>query len=327
MKKMSLTLSASVFFLAGCLNSEPVTLSEAELPDIELEEVCELYEQPCKMLQADSRCRRERANALIGHYNYYQAPSPAKAYRQIIRLEQLLSCAELSQLIEYIPVDQKYPKPESTMTDEEIKAKRRYAKSVQKIKNDKLQNFRYTKYMMGGLINSNRESNDPYMLYYFWSKGKDKEAFTKLEKLYNEGKITQHDIKYFLAQGFIKFDEEKALDLMYESLEAYPPALYTDKTDFEAEEKGNLRISDKGRVHFAIFRSLTDMYYKKGEYDKSYIFACLLKLNNDMTANAEMILQKFDEKHFDVDKLEDIADEIDDMLDDGKFTQRVISKV
>lgn len=327
MKKMSLTLSASVFFLAGCLNSEPVTLSEAELPDIELEEVCELYEQPCKMLQADSRCRRERANALIGHYNYYQAPSPAKAYRQIIRLEQLLSCAELSQLIEYIPVDQKYPKPESTMTDEEIKAKRRYAKSVQKRKNDKLQNFRYTKYMMGGLINSNRESNDPYMLYYFWSKGKDKEAFTKLEKLYNEGKITQHDIKYFLAQGFIKFDEEKALDLMYESLEAYPPALYTDKTDFEAEEKGNLRISDKGRVHFAIFRSLTDMYYKKGEYDKSYIFACLLKLNNDMTANAEMILQKFDEKHFDVDKLEDIADEIDDMLDDGKFTQRVISKV
>ena len=84
--------------------------------------------------------------------------------------------------------------------------------------------------------------------------------------------------------------------------------------------KLNASFDDNGRLHYRLLRGLVQIYFEEENYDASYTFGRVLKLNNDRSVDVDMIIeymQKKDKRN--ADRLDDIADDIHDDLKDGDF--------
>lgn len=300
-------------------------------PAVTLEQVCEANEELCTNIAADSMCKRSRHDALVGYHQFKLYPNSEAAYKELMLLEKYIECAGRAKLVEFVPVEQKFETPIAEMSEKELESRQRYADSIKKRKADKESSYYHAKKIKNKIEHDYAGSQNPYFLYYEWTRLSNQEARDTLVELYESGNLPDYELQYHVAHAIAKSDMDKATKMFLDILSIYPKEQYTDKTTTDADKKGNLFANDNGRIHFAIFRNLTTTYFQKGDYERAFVFATLLDLNEDLTADSEMIIDYMRNNSIfsgdRVDDLEYIADQIDDSLEEGSFKPEMVARI
>jgi hypothetical protein len=296
-----------------------LTLSGCESDQVKLSKACETLDLVCNNLKVDSRCLSLRRDLVIGLYAIKQKPNNEKQYEQMLLNEKYIACAEKSTWIEYKDPTIRYAELDKASgkkpSDEVLILRNSHIKRQLEQTRDRIETFHYSKYLLSELDASSAKSQYPYFLYWHWSRNNNLESLEKLKIMDEQNKISQYDMHYRLSQYYIKRDKSKAISSLMKSLTLYPEELYVIKDG----SKHNT-VSEEGNLHYSIFRSLSSIYFKNKDYEKSYVFAKLLEINNDKSPNIEMIIKYFkNESSSRIDFLNDKAENIHDLLNDGKF--------
>ena len=319
-----LFLLPALILVTGC--DDEITLAKA----------CDGLDGFCEVIKPDSNCRRDREAVITTAFEIEQVnqnPSsqailPQLKYRQLNNLERFEHCSYLQTLIEYKPADVRFAGAERLPTGEfskEVKEKMAaYTQDKIEKKRDKLRTYRETKRYLDILSENTADSNDPHLLYWHWSRNHDESAMAKITHQYRMGKIDEYDMLFYIGQYMSRFDKQESKELFLASLEGYPEELYTSKKSTVSKKlELNPTGDDNGRIHYEVLRSLVKIYFDEEKYDASYVFARVLKINNDRSADIDMIID-YMHKH-NRSKLpyhDDLADNVHQALGDGEFAVR-----
>lgn len=315
-----IALTFLVAFLFGCGDTEEISLAE----------VCDSSGELCEKLIPDSSCKSLRRDVIVKTYLVREEKIQSKKeqfeYELLVNLEDFVKCSEKATFIEYdynkFEREDKEQNRTTPLTEKEIKDRKSFKESLKAREKTREQNYIFANYMLRGLSQRTKDSNNPYLLYWHWSRNGDEKAIKKLEYLNEQNKLNSYRMNFYMSQYYSKFDKEKSIDLFLKALEKLPPEEYTDKED---DKKKHDSSTDGFSVHFAIFRGLVTHYYKEKDYEKSYIFAKLLEIKNDQTANSLEIVKYFETQQKDItEKMEDKVDLINEALEEGKFNRNML---
>jgi hypothetical protein len=292
-----------------------------------LVEACKELNGFCETgIVADSACKAERKHVLLLAYELEDETRKYKAplqYQQLLGLEALSKCSYKQSLIEYVPINQKFPKiskiPPHERTTEEADIISSYSVSIAKRKRTKRENYLNSNAYLNQLAKDTTDATYPYLLYWQWSRKKNKQAIKRLISLHDLGHAVEYDLLYRLAQESSGYDPKASKSLLFKTLEGYPASLYSDKTDAEIRNAAFHASSDSDRIHYPVLRSLIQLSFKSEEYETAYVLAQVLHMNKDRSADSEMIIEFMKDQSADLSKLDRVANDIDDALDDGRF--------
>ncbi|MCW8092079.1 DUF2989 domain-containing protein [Alteromonas sp. ASW11-130] len=160
---------------------------------------------------------------------------------------------------------------------------------------------------MKGVITAKRElkrlaratKNDPnpYLSYYHWSRFSDDNALQRFMNANRTGKLNTPDLLVALATIEVKHDLNQTRKTLYRAL-----SLYENDDGIDTE----------------VFPTLVTISLEQEKYARAYVWSIVaeeydaLIEGNDRTAWAKRF-------NLDTDKLEDVADEVIDALEDGSF--------
>jgi hypothetical protein len=137
------------------------------------------------------------------------------------------------------------------------------------------------------------------LLYYHWSRNNDQSALTKLLALENDPSVTEDaEIQFFLASYYIKFDEDKTIDLLYKTLELN-----------KAEQTPNPEI----------YTSLISLFYKQEKYKHAYTFAKIAQLSGITNVEIFPIEQQLTATGKSLSGLDTLAQQTYDSIQAGQF--------
>jgi hypothetical protein len=274
----------------------------------------------------DSACKIERKHVMLLAYKLEGARGGDKGplqYHQLLGLEALSECTYKQSLIEYVPINQKFPEiskiPPHERTEKEAAPVRSYSISIAERKRVKRQNHVNSKAYLNQLAKDTTDSTYPYLLYWQWSRKKNQQAIDRLISLHDLGHVVEYDLLYLLAQESKSYEPEASKSLFFKTLEGYPKSLYSDKADADPKRARFHASSDSGRIHYPVLRNLIQLSFKNEEYEAAYVLAQVLHMNNDRSADSEMIIQFMKNKITNLSKLDRVANDIDDALEDGRF--------
>jgi hypothetical protein len=205
----------SLVTLVGC--SDALTLTK----------VCDETPGFCNDLNKDSHCKDQRSSTILTRYIEYKDPSDENKYQLLKNFESYNQCISLAAKIEHKKLKQK--------TTSRINGQLTSIKEITRLYQDTL------------------ETAHPGLLYYHWSRNNNQNALTKLLSIENTDAVTTSaEMQFFLASYYIKFDEEKTINLLYKTLELNPVG-----------KKPNPEV----------YTSLISLFYKQDKYKHAYIFS------------------------------------------------------
>ena len=303
-------------FLSACNGS-------SEDKELSLKEVCDLSNGLCENFKVDGTCKNLRKDVIMLNYELKQTKDDMVKYQFLNKLEDYHACSKKASYIEYIDPKEKFEKADKgrtkPLTDKEKLDRQRYVESIRKRKSDRKSTFYHVDQMLKELTEDVSESDNPYMLYWQWSRSRSEEAIVKLLNMAENNELEDSHLLFYVSQEQIKYNRKKAKRSLLKSLELYPPENYKEKAG--GSKKIDV-LTDEDAIHFEIFRTLITLYYKEKNYDWAYIFAKLLKMNNDNSANTLQIIQAIAMQSSDskIDKLDEKAEDLHDDLLSGKFS-------
>ncbi|MBQ4832202.1 DUF2989 domain-containing protein [Pseudoalteromonas sp. MMG010] len=213
--RLTTALIISLTALTGC--EKPLTLAN----------VCEETPGFCNDLNKDSHCRKERSATILTRYIEYKDPTDENKYQLLKNFESYNQCISLAAQIEHKKLKNK--------TTSRIDGQLTSIKEITRLYQD------------------TENTDHPGLLYYHWSRNNKQNALTKLLSLENTPSVKDSaEMQFFLASYYIKFDEEKTINLLYKTLELT-----------KAGETPNPEI----------YTSLISLFYKQNKFKHAYIFA------------------------------------------------------
>lgn len=214
---MVLRASAILTMLAltGC--EEPLTLAQ----------VCKETPGFCSDLNKDSHCKNERSEVILKRYIEYKKPTDENKYQLLKGFESYNQCITLAAKIEHIKLKSK--------TTSRIEGQLTSIKEMTRLYQD------------------TKNTNHPGLLYYHWSRNNEQSALTRLLAMENDKSVTNSaEMQFYLASYYIKFDDEKTIDLLYKTLE----------------------LNKQGQQpNPEVYTSLISLFYKHDKYKHAYIFS------------------------------------------------------
>lgn len=198
-----------------------------------MNDLCQLYPQVCADFTADSWCKAERKNTVYFHHLNNIEKQDKHQYDGLIALEDYRDCLNIAAKIEHINFKEK--------TTARINNKN---KTIEYIEN---------------ISNQTADTNEPYMLYYHWSRYLNKNALNKFIALEHAGELESPELQFFLATYYIKIDRQKTLGHLFHALELY-----------QAGEQINVEI----------IKSIVSIFTDKKEYKQAYIWLKVLQEYN-----------------------------------------------
>ncbi|MBB1334374.1 MULTISPECIES: DUF2989 domain-containing protein [unclassified Pseudoalteromonas] len=251
----------SLLALTGC--EEPLTLAK----------VCKETPGLCNDLNTDSHCKAQRADVIMARYHEYKQPTDDNKYLLLKGFEKYDRCVSLAAKIEHIKLKEK--------TTSRVEA---HLTSIKE---------------MTRLFQDTKNTNHPGLLYYHWSRNNDQSALTKLLALEKDPSVTEDaEIQFFLASYYIKFDEDKTIDLLYKTLELN-----------KAEQTPNPEI----------FTTLTSLFYKQEKYKHAYTFAKIAQLSGITNVEIFPIEQQLTATGKSLSGLDTLAQQTYDSIQAGQF--------
>ncbi|WP_404340393.1 DUF2989 domain-containing protein [Pseudoalteromonas mariniglutinosa] len=210
----------SFIVLTGCEDS------------LTLAKICEQTPAFCNDLNKDSHCKKQRADVIMARYLEYKKPTDENKYQLLKSFEKYDKCVSLAAKIEHIKLKEK--------TTSRVEGHLTSIKEIYRI-------FQETK-----------ETNHPGLLYYHWSRNNDQSALTKFLSLEDDENVANSaEMQFFLASYYIKFDDEKTIDLLYRTLE----------------------LNKAGEIpNPEVYTSLISLFYKHEKYKHAYTFARIAQM-------------------------------------------------
>lgn len=237
-------------------------------------ELCDLYGETCQAFTPDSWCKAERKSVLLNTHFTAINNQGKDQYNLLLSLEDYKKCMNKAAKIEHIKLKEK--------------------------KAFRLQNEVHAQEKIDILSLETKQSDDPYLLYYHWSRYLDNNALKKFLSYEKTGQLETPELQFFLATHYIKKDIKKTLGLLYRALELY-------------------RADDN--INPEIYKSLVSIFTDKKEYKKAYIWLKVLALHTPEEANInETTLSDFAQIYnINAEKLDSVADNTLNKIIDGEF--------
>ncbi len=230
-----------------------------------ISEICETHSEICLDLSLDARCRGERAEIIrLRYYNAYMYPL-------LLNFEEYLTCVEEVQHIEHV----KRKGKEATRLKGVITAQREIKR----------------------LSRETKDSLDPYLSYYHWTRYNDKDAFHRFERFAASDRVSDPKLLVALASVQIKTDQKRTIETLYRAL-----SLYTDSDDIDV----------------SIFYSLASMGLDVDNYRLAYVWYGVAEAFDERLNDTQRV-QLGQRYALPVDILDNIVDEIVSSLNSATF--------
>ncbi len=254
------SLSTVIFALSAC-DSGP-----------SLRQICQEQAQICNDLNDDAWCKLERKEVITGRYRELQAPSDAVRYQLMLDLESYSVCVEKASHIEHIKLKEKQAG--------RIKG---YITSLKELNR---------------LSDATKNSNDPYLLYWHWSRNGDEVAMEKFLKLRDTGILQTPDLQFKLATYYVKFDRDLTIDTLYHALSIY------DGTQILKPE---------------IFKTLSTLYIKEEKFKHAYVWGKIAKEYGIIDIDLAPLKALLDNQGSNLDSLNELAGRYSEQIKNGQF--------
>ena len=154
---------------------------------------------------------------------------------------------------------------------------------------------------MTRIFQDTKNTDHPGLLYYHWSRNNDQSALTKLLALEEkqDKRVTEDaEMQFFLASYYVKFDDEKTIDLLYKTLEL-------NNADDAATPE--------------IYTTLVSLFYKHEKYKHAYTFARVAQLSGYEDVDILPIEHQLAAAGKSLDSLDDLAQKTYDSIQEGSF--------
>ncbi|WP_337969384.1 DUF2989 domain-containing protein [Vibrio pectenicida] len=184
------------------------------------------------------------------------------------------------------------------------------ASQIQTIDQTELRRKRFNALVNAGedleiLVERIKKSTSPDALYFLWSQTGDESA--RRSFLQQEGKpaLETAKMQYALATFYTSRDPNKTINLLNKSLE----------------------LSDGDSLNTDIFKSLASINYQLNHKEHAYIWAMVASAFEVPVIASEQemkLLYGFSENKY--EQLDDIADDIQSALEDGKYKRSMMPK-
>ena len=228
--RRSLWLLLAAVLLMGC--PERLTLRE----------MCEQYPQLCADLNSDGWCRYQRAALIERRHHEETDPSDEGTYRLLLAWEHYRDCIQLAAEVQT---------PEHKAAADRMKG---YLTSIHELDR---------------LAAETGTSNNPFLLFYHWSRFSQQEALDKLIATDNRGELDNSEIQFHLATYYAKIDTAIAIRKLMHALEILP-----EQADYLGE----------------ILTSLSTLYFRQNNIDKAYVWLKVAQMADVDDAKPEAIL-------------------------------------
>ncbi|WP_412726446.1 DUF2989 domain-containing protein [Alteromonas sp. D210916BOD_24] len=234
-------------------------------------EICEAHSEMCTDLNVDARCREERAQIIRLRYYNKDSKGDAHKYSMLLGFEEYLSCVEVAQHIEHI----KHKGKEATRLKGVITAQKEIRRLSRETKN----------------------SLDPYLSYYHWSRYNDQEAFRRFERYAASDKVSDPELLVALASVLIKTDQERTINTLYRAL-----SLYTDSEEIDIE----------------IYHSLASIAMDRDNYRLAYVWYGVAEAFDERLPDIQRV-QLGERFNLPVNILDSVIEEVVSALKDSTF--------
>ncbi|GFD82452.1 hypothetical protein KUL156_04720 [Alteromonas sp. KUL156] len=247
-----MTIGLALISLSGCGDLFEPTISE----------ICESHSEICLDLSLDARCRVERAEIIRLRYYNQDTKDDAYKYPLLLNFEKYLTCVEEVQHIEHV----KRKGKEATRLKGVITAQREIKR----------------------LSRETKDSLDPYLSYYHWTRFNDKDAFHRFERYAASNRVTDPSLLVSLASVQIKTDLKRTTETLHRAL-----SLYTDSDDIDV----------------SVFYSLAAIGMDLENYRRAYVWYGVAEAFDDRLGENQRV--QLGEMHdLPTEILDDIVDEI-----------------
>lgn len=251
-------------FLFGCEN--------AFFGEKTISQICREYPQMCQDLNSDAHCRKEKAEIIRSRYANLQAPSDQLKYQLLLQFEDYKVCIGKAAQIEHIKRKEK--------------------------KTDRVKGVITARRQLAQLARDTKDSKDPYLLHYHWSRFGKEESMNNFLALEATGALEKPDLQVKLAEYYVKKDLDRTVNILYHALELYKSG---DTVDPE------------------IFYSLSTIFLKQERFPRAYVWAYIAKeygVRDLDLAQIEALVRQVGKRP---NRLEDIADDYISDIRSGKF--------
>lgn len=206
----------SIFAVAGCDVLFTMTATR----------ICEEHAEFCADLNPDGWCLAEKSRIIKHRYAYDQSPSELLDYYLLEDFEKYKVCINNAAQIEHIVQVEKQTKRRQAAVNAERELNR--------------------------LIHKTRNSKEPHLLLYHWSRFGKQEALKHFLALEKQGKLNTPSLQLGLASYYVKFDLDKAKHALFTAL-----SLYSEDQEIDTD----------------IFVSLSTINLKQENYADAYVWA------------------------------------------------------
>ncbi|MCU4674448.1 DUF2989 domain-containing protein [Catenovulum sp. 2E275] len=237
-----------------------------------LRQVCEQNQQFCDDLNQDAWCKAERKEVIFGRYNEQQNPTDQIRYKLMLDLESYSTCVEKASHIEHIK-----------LRDKQTGRVKGYITSLKELKR---------------LSDVTKNSTDPYLLYWHWSRNGDETAMQKFLNLRDSGILQTPDLQLKLATYYVKFDRDLTIDTLYHALEIY------DGTQVLKPE---------------IFKTLSTLFIKEEKYKHAYVWGKIAKEHGIIDIDLAPLKAILQNEGNNIASLDQLVTQYSEQIKNGQF--------
>lgn len=209
-------------------------------------EICEKHPQMCRDLNPDSWCRTEKSHIIRSRYDNLQAPSDNTRYQLLLDFEAFKDCINRASQIEHVKLREKTSGRVAGLITAESELQR--------------------------LARDTRDSDDPRLLYYHWSRLGSQSHLQKFLDYQESARLETPELQLALATYYLKKDSELTKRILLHAL--------------ELTEKGS-------RINPEILKGLTNIFVREEKYQEAYVWgyvASEFEVNNINLSELEALL-------------------------------------
>lgn len=141
-------------------------------------------------------------------------------------------------------------------------------------------------------------SDDPNLLYYHWSRQQSQPHLEKFLAAEKAGKLETPELQLALASYYMKRDQAKTINILHHALSLSAPT---------------------GNIDPEIYTILTTIYYKQRQFPLSFHWALIAEQAGIERIEFALIRKELKQQQFDLDQIEQQAEQTMAMLEQGKF--------
>jgi hypothetical protein len=234
--------------------------------------ICEEHPQLCAGLNKDGWCRAEKAEIIRHRFDHLNDNSDDHIYRLLRHYESYEVCIEKAAQIRHI----KYRDKEA----------------------DRMQGYLTAQQAIKDLSRETRDSTDPHLQYYHWSRHQDETAKARFLAQARRGNFNSPELWVMVASVHLKRDNEKARKALYKALSFY---------------------QDIDEVNQDIFKSLITVNLDDERYASAFVWANVYAEVNEAGEAALEDTRPLVLQPINTAALSDIADKIEDAINQGSF--------